>query len=187
MTVRFYYVAVRMRSCSRKRLRTAGSRVRGLRRVSRVRHDFLFGSVPGRSAHRVLVLRAVFAAALVVAAWLSRLAAWSSYSPGCDRWANPPYDTCCRNCPGPHTGPCDIRTTWVAYPLMAEAVMRDAPAFPPALGLEEHRYLYKVSASTQTDDGNFINYFWHKRSSIAVCKTTPMLKSFTIMTDAITR
>ena len=41
-------------------------------------------------------------------------------NPECDRWANPPFDTCCQACPRQHTGQCDVRTALVAYPWINE-------------------------------------------------------------------
>ena len=73
-------------------------------------------------------------------------------NPECNRWANPPFDTCCQACPRQHTGQCDVRTALVAYPW-----------------INEHRPVRRRNAEVQTGSADFD---WTNKDEVGIFEGT---------------
>ena len=73
-------------------------------------------------------------------------------NPECDRWANPPFDTCCQACPRQHTGQCDVRTALVAYPW-----------------INEQRPVRRLNAEVQTGSADFD---WTNKDEVGIFEGT---------------
>ena len=73
-------------------------------------------------------------------------------NPECDRWANPPFDTCCQACPRQHTGQCDVRTALLVYPWINER--------PP---------VRRRNAEVQTGSADFD---WMNKSEVGIYEKT---------------